>query len=397
MTSPVPDDTTVTRRTWIIAGVLSVVIALLGVGIAFAVLALRGPSAKQTASYTPVTATETSAATSRTTSATSTAPTSLTTPTTSEEATSTTSTPPGQIVRSALIAYRLGGKVYVANEDGTGDMAVADSASGAFSLSPDGRTLAIMEGATTETDHAVLIDVFTQVRAPLTSAVELPAWSPDSSWVAYTAWDSSAKHYTIHRVNRDGSQDSVVITSAADAQISPDGKRIAHTVLPLAQSSTQTISVWDVDARTTRMAPDSRGVASFAFAPSGALYFTTTGTARALRSVAPALSQSYLVASLASGTEAQTPGRLFPSPDGSKILFSMTGDDGYSRVAVADTANKKITMISARLDQTPMGWLLDGSAIIYVEGNAYQTQATSLLRMHADGTHRTLIKSGASL
>ena len=399
MTSPIPDDTIVRRRTWIIAGVLSVVIALLGVGIAFAVLALRGPGLKQTPSYTPVTSSETTSAASRSTSSTSTMPTSSALSTASAGATSTTSTPQNQIVHSARIAYRYGGKVYVANENATGDMAVADSGSGAFSLSPDGRTLAIMVGATTETDHAVLIDVETQAQVPLGYAVELPAWAPDSSWVAYTAKDKTTGLYSVHRVNRDGTGDTVVLTSAADPEIAPDGGHIAYTSLSVAitNSPTQTVKVYDIAAGRPQTVPDSYGVSSFAFASDGLLYFTTSGTGRALRSASPSLSQSSFVAPLPTGTETQTPGRLFPSPDASMLLFSMTGDDGYSRIAVADIARKKIAMIAARLDEAPLGWLLDGSAILYIEGNAYNQESTSLLRMNADGSHRVLVKNGASL
>jgi len=399
MTSPIPDDTTVRRRTWIIAGVLSVAIALLGVGIAFAVLALRRPVPKQTASYTPVTSGETTSAPSRAT-ATSTTPTSSVASTASADATSTASTPGKQIVHAARIAYRYGGRVYVANENATGDMAIADSTSGAFSLSPDGRTLAVMVGATTATDHAVLIDVETQAQAPLGYAVELPAWAPDSSWVAYTAQDKTTGRYSVHRINRDGTGDTVVLTSAADPQIAPDGEHIAYTTLSVAitNSPTQTVQVYDLAARTqAQTVPDSFGVASFAFASDGLLYFTTSGTGRALRSASPSLSQSSFVAALPTGTETQTPGRLFPSPDASMLLFSMTGDDGYSRIAVADIARKKIAMIAARLDEAPLGWLLDGSAILYIEGNAYNQESTSLLRMNADGSHRVLVKNGASL
>ena len=43
------------------------------------------------------------------------------------------------------VAYRRDGKVRVAKPDGTGETTLASSASGVFSLSPDGRTLAFVD------------------------------------------------------------------------------------------------------------------------------------------------------------------------------------------------------------------------------------------------------------
>ena len=238
MTEPIPDDTKV-RRTWVIAGVLAVVVVLVAVGAGLAVLARRGPAPVQQGTYTPLPAGSSLPSTPTTAAPGGVVPSS--TPTQSVQPTPTALSPAKPAVRRGRIAFRLNGRVYVADEDGSNAVPVVSSTVGAFSLSPDGRTLVVMKGATTDTDYAVLVDVATKSQIPLVSAVELPSWSADSSWLAYTAKSSMIGRYSIHRVNRDGSNDWVVISSAADPQISPDGAYIAHTVLPISESSTQSL------------------------------------------------------------------------------------------------------------------------------------------------------------
>jgi Tol biopolymer transport system component len=397
MTEPIPGDTNPARRNWLIAGVLSIIVVLIGVGIAFAVLALRHPTSGQPTVYTP--APETSAAASSAlTSITSAATTSSTTPTSSADSTSATSTPPGQIVRVAKVAYRLNGRLYVSGEDGADAQDVVGSASGAFSLSPDGRTLAFMEGTSTATDHAVLIDTTTRVRTTVSSAAELPTWAPDSSWLAYTSGSGTTS--SIRRVNRDGSQDSLVLSKAAEPEISPDGKRIAFTRLPDLDGAPQEIQVYDLAAKTSKFVPGSKGAVSFRFASGGVLYFAKSTAERSLFMVDVGLAQSSAIASLPPGTAQQTPGPLYPSPDGSKVLLGMIGDDGNNSVAIADVSAKSMQIISKPdlRAATPVGWVLDGSAVLYIDGNpTIPSETKSLYRMKPDGTSATLIKSGAGL
>jgi hypothetical protein len=77
----------------------------------------------------------------------------------------------------------------------------------------------------------------------------------------------------------------------------------------------------------------------------------------------------------------------------------MSGDDyGHSRVTVADVAHKTVKLIDTpRRDATPLGWLLDGSGILYIDGNWTASEAPNLYRMNPDGTHRVLLVSGARL
>jgi Tol biopolymer transport system component len=398
MTEPIPDDTT-GRRTWLIAGVLALTVVLVGVGVSFAVMALRAGDAK-TPTFTPAQPTQASGSLVESSAVTTTgagaSPTGSVTPTGAAGSTTPTTPPPGQIVRSARIAYRRQGAVWVAGEDGSNAHLVVSSADGDFSLSPDGRTLAIMKGPNETADHAVLVDVETGVESSLPAATELPSWAPDSSWVAYTAGDLLSG-FSIRRAGRDGRGDALVRSQAAAPSISPDGKRIAFAKhLQASAEDTSPISVYDLASHTTKVVPRSQGASYFSYASGGVLYFVKGGSDGWVGVADKLLSRSASVVSLPSGAEV-SPGPLMPSPDGSKVLFAMTGDDGYSRLRVVDAASRDMTSIDTRLDASPVGWLLDGSAILYVEGNAFQHEKTSLYRRDPDGSHRTIVVDGAGI
>jgi Tol biopolymer transport system component len=397
MNQPIPDDAA-HRRVWLIVGVLSIVVILVAVG-AFAVLATRTPGNKPPA-YTP--AEETSAdasslATSASVLASGTSGSTATSGTASSTTGANSGTQPKQIVRAALVAYRKDDRIWVAKEDGTGAKAIANSHAGAFALSPDGRTLALAGGPNPATDHCVLIDVATAAQAQLPLAVDLPTWAPDSSWLAYTA-GSPDVGYSIRRVDRNGSHDALLVGSGAQPEISADGKRIAYTG-HIAANASDPLHVVDISARKTYTVPSAQGALHYAWSSTGVLYFVKDSmgiTAGWLGSANAAMTKSSVVASLPTGTNV-VPGQLFPSPDGAKILFAMVGDDGYSAMYVADVAGKKITLLSTRRDAYPVQWLLNGSGLLYVEGNAIQKETPALTRVDADGTHKKVLVTGVRL
>jgi hypothetical protein len=397
MNEPIPDDA-VKRRVLLIVGVLALVAVLVGVGVAFAVLAKRTPANKPPA-YTP--AEDTSAAASSLTTSSLTATGTSGSATTTGAASSTTNVndgaQSGQIVRAALVAYRKDDRIWVAKEDGTGARSVASSHAGAFALSPDGKTLVLVQGLNPASDHSVLIDVASGAKAQLPLAVDLPTWAPDSSWLAYTA-GSSKVGYSVRRVDRTGSHDALLIGSGAQPRISVDGKRVAYTGHVTATPS-DVLHVVDVATRKTYTVPSAQGALHYAWASGGTLYFVkdATGTVVGWLGAANAdLTKSSVVASLPTGTNV-APDQLFPSPDGSKVLFAMVGDDGYSLMYMADVAAKKIALLSTRRDAYPVEWLLNGSGLLYVEGNAIQKETPALTRMDADGTHKKVLVSGVSL
>jgi Tol biopolymer transport system component len=386
---PIPDDG-LQRRTWLIVGVLSLVVVLVGVGVAFAILTNRTP-ANKAPSFSP--AEETSSAPSASTLTTSSGESSAsvtTTPTSATDATTTATTSVGQIVRSGQIAFRQGGNIWVAGEDGSAAKKVMESASGSFSLSPDGRTL-LVRGPSAAVDRPVLIDVATGVTAQLIQAIDMPTWAPDSSWLAYTA-GTAAVGYTIRRVDRDGTDDSLLVSGAAQPQISTDGARVAYT--KNAQTmSTDPVRVMDLVDRSTHTVPNAQGAAHFAWAAGGVLFFVkhslSTGTGW-LGKAEKQLEKSSVVASLPLDAN-MGPGVLLPNPLGSKVLFAMEGDDGRSKMYLADVDGKKINALSTRRDAYPQKWLLDGTGLLYVDGNSIEKETPALYRMSIDGSHKTVV------
>jgi Tol biopolymer transport system component len=384
------------RRTLLIAGVLSVVVLLIGVGAALALLAHRPVATKPP--FTPAEETSETPEVSEEPSV-SVVPTSavVTTPTPSAvttRPTSTVATPTAQIVRSGRIAYRLGGQVWVSGEDGSSAKAVYTSATGAFALSPDGRTLVAASGPSAY----VLIDTANLARLPITGPIDLPSWSPDSSWLAYTARTATGG-YAVRRVNRTGLGDALVVTGGAKPQIAPDGKRVAMTQ-SIDPGTSDALQVYDTSTKVLRGVPNGKGVQTFAWASGGVLYFAKDriGTASGwVGTTNRALTKTSVVASLPVTDPPTSPGALYPSPDGSKVLFALSGDDGHSRLQIADAAAKKVSAISTRYDAYPIGWLLDGSAVLYIDGNATQQEATSLYRIRPNGTKRTEVVKGAGL
>jgi Tol biopolymer transport system component len=399
-TEPIPDDSS-RARTWLIAAVLSVVVLLVGVGVAFGVMALRRPSTPHAdVSAVETTQSVSSLGTSSTVSTTS--PSNATTAT----STTTSSTPntTGHVVRAGRVAYRLSGQIWVADEDGGNAKQITASANDDFSLSPDGNTLVIMP----ETGGgARLVNVTTLVSASIARAVQpLPTWAPDSSWVAYTASDASG--YSIRRVNRDGSGDALIAQGAAP-EVSADGAHIAFTKTPHASTEgTDPIQVLDIGSSAKpKSVPNSGGATYYAYATSGTLFFAVQSSSRwALWSVDAHLSAKRvaLVPTALTGAPGQPgaqPGPLLPSPDGSKIAFAVVGDESSSTVCVASVSDGSVKPLlpptGVQISRTPVQWLLDGSGILFIEGNSDQGEATSLWRMKPNGSGKTLVQKGAGV
>jgi hypothetical protein len=382
---PIPEDG-VQRRTWLIVGVLSVVVVLIGAGVALAVLAHRTPSNKPPV-FTP--AEETSVPPTSTVASSSAEPSAsvLPTVTPSNESSATTGTTP--VVRAGQIAFRKGGALWVANEDGTGSRKVIDSASGEYTLSPDGRTLAVKGAAAS--DKPILVDVNAGSQISLSQAIDLPVWAPDSTWVAYTA-GAQDLGYSVRRINVDGTGEALVQSQAAQPQISVDGKRVAYVSTPHTVA-TDKLRVLEMATRKVYTIPNADGPRSFAWGAGGVLFFAKYASATGagwLGMADTTLARSSTVASLPTDVHS-APGQLIPNAAASKVLFAMEGDDGYSKMFMADVAGKRIVEIVNRLDAYPRKWLLNSTGFIFVDGNAIERDTPNLDRMNTDGKNKTVI------
>jgi Tol biopolymer transport system component len=401
MTEPIPDETS-RKRTWLIAIVLSVVVLLVGVGVAFGVMAMRRPTTPRADISAIESTSSVSALPTGSPAATSSPNTSATSPSTTPTPTPASSST--QVVRAGRVAYRFSGAIWVADENGSNPKQVIASTNDEFSLSPDGKTLVVMASTG---GGARLIDVNSLAIYAVPAAVKpLPAWSPDSSWIAYTAYDSTG--YSVRRVNRDATGDTLIHAGAAPV-VSADGTRIAFTATPhVSTEGTDPIQVLDLSTPTkTQQVKNSAGATYYAYASSGTLFFVVQHSARwelwsadshlSTRRVATV---STSLTGVAPQPQAQ-PGPLIPSPDGSKIAFAIVGDESSSTVCVATVSSGAVKALlppaDVQMSRTPVQWLLDGSAILFVEGNADQGEATNLDRMKPDGSGKVVVKKGAGV
>jgi TolB protein len=331
-----------------------------------------------------------------------------TTPTTTVPAPSTTTTASdgastpvtpnrSTFVRAALVCYREDGALWVSDEAGGSPQRIVATASGPFALSPDGRTLAFVDAAS---GSLSLVDIATKATTVVGLAeLEDPAWSPDSSFLVYTALPAGAHDTIVRRVQRDGSGRSTLGVGARP-RVAADGSVVAVSGdrssggVPIVVFSGDTsrtvgtgITVDAVAPATSTIAycdAGSVGVQSVARPPQvGVIGFDGSG-------------KRTLVKKPAAGGSAFF-GEIHVSPDGGHIVYSETGDDGYSRIFSIPIAGGRPVQLTDRRDGYPMGFSADGTELFYVDGNAIQGETTQLMAVRLDGTKRRTVVTGAGL
>ena len=405
MTAPASEERDARRRAVLVALVVGVSVLLVGAGIALAVMARRPQGVRPA---TPVGSSDTSqTATSGTVT-----PAGETTHS-SQAATATTATVasagsgsahPGTVVRSSKIAFRLGGQIFVADEDGGHAKPVYRSADAAFDLAPDASTLAV--GRPSGGGSAVLVNVASGHAVPVVNAVDLPVWAGDSSWAAYTSRDASGT-YSVRRISRDGTGDALLVKPGGSPQVSPDGRQVAF-VRTNQSANEDALAVLSVPSKTVTRLPSlsgrpiarAAGSLDYAWSPSGTLFFAqaggTTGSGY-VGQVGTSLTGVSQLVSLPATTPALAPDDLAFTPNGSQIVLTENGDDGYSRMVVVEVAKKTARQLPTRRDAYPLRWSADGTSILYIEGNAIQMENTALYTINPDGTRRVLLVAGAGL
>lgn len=296
-------------------------------------------------------------------------------------------------VRAPKIAFRVGDTVYVAAEDGSGAAKVASSAFGPYALSPDGKTLAVVDGT-----QLRLIDVASgseSFAGPAEAAP--PVWRPDSSAVLFVrAEPREAMH--VWEVKRDGSGASMLVEGVA-ASVSPDGKTVVarRDVGPVADGGSGKGVVYvsrdgagfrpvTVDGQPTAVAVlgdralvglyDSQGVSSV---------ISMGLDGRGVKGVLGAASKEPRSAW----------SELWVSPDGARVAAVATGDDGHSRVSVVDMVDGSEKKLSGRRDGYMRGWTASGEGVLLLEGNYFQGESTALMRVSVDGAARVAVVTGA--
>ncbi len=304
--------------------------------------------------------------------------------------------------RAPLVAYRLGGEVFVAREDGSQPVRVAASAEGVFALSPDGRTLALVEGGELS---FVAVDGSGRTPAGPAAATAI-AWWPDSSAVAVVRPSTGAPDVTeVWRVPLRGGSPARVLDAGAPS-IGPDGTLAAPAPASADAGGAPRGSVWVVPRGGTASAVPVSGHPTECAPGAGSVVFALQGVApgAATPAIEPGVwamrpdgaSQRRIVGPPASPIPFGY-GRLSLSPDGRTLLFAEVGDDGYSRAFTVPVAGGTPRPLTVRRDTYPLGWSSDGARVFFVEGNAFQGEPTSLMSAAPDGTGRRVVVEGAGL
>ncbi len=299
---------------------------------------------------------------------------------------------PAAVVRAPRIAFRVGATVYVADEDGTpSKKVVSGSAIGAYSLSPNGMTLAVVNGPNLE-----LVDVGSGKRTAVGPAeVSPPVWEPDSDGALFVKAVGGSK-FEVWRVEADGGSPRRIAAGSA-VSVSPDGrvvvvrppdggfapgKTAGHVLVSENGGSFKTVSVTGFP---TAVAAGNNRMFIAVDGPSGAGIVSTDLGGRAARSLRGA----------PSGDAESTWTGLSLSPDGTRVVAAATGDDGYSRISVLPASGGSEVRLSQRRDGYVRGWNAKGDAIFMIEGNYFQGEPTVLVSVRPDGSRRTPVVTGA--
>lgn len=293
--------------------------------------------------------------------------------------------------RAPRLAYRLGAEVWVADEDGGNAVKVADSEQGRFALAPDGTVLAWIDAGA----HVLhLTTVATGVDIAVGPAEDVaPGWSPDSSYVAYTA--QSPERLEVRRVGKDGSGDAPV-GAGHSPTVSPNGLAVAYltgTVPGVAGG----IVVKELSGVASTL--DGITASDVVFGGDGLIYTVSNSSVASERIMTSAIDGSR-ARELVGATTLARPvlyTGLSLSPDGKHLIYAATGDDGFSRSFISWLVDPTPIALTVRRDTYPMRWSADGEHVYFVEGNSFQGERTSLMRCSAEGLGRTVIVEGAGL
>lgn len=367
------------RRIGIAAGLA---VAVLGVAATLALSATREPDGERSTetSRTIIPAEET-------TETTVTLPSYDETPAAGTDAPDTVVTPPPTTappaVRAPVVVYRRAGVFCIASEDGTGERQLAASTAGVYSLSPDGGALAFVDSAA---ETLIIVDTASGASVAVgPAAQDVPAWSPDSAWLVYTAAGPK-----VTRVERSGIGPKALFAGSMPAVSVADG-----TVVGLNASGEivvvrgGSVSRLSAVGAVTGLATDGAAVYYGTIVPSDGSV--------TLRAVGMGGGGGRVLVACPEATRAVTFGNLLLSPDGSQLAFAERGDDGYSRLFSVPAGGGAAASLSVRRDCYPVRWSADGTDLLFIEGNAIQGDPTALMRVAPDGGSRRLLTDGAGL
>lgn len=287
--------------------------------------------------------------------------------------------------RAARVAYRLDGALWVSDEAGAHARRVIASAAGAFSLSPDGATLAVVGGSPST---LALVDVASSRAASVGPAdLEAPVWSPSSAWLAYDAGLGTE----VRRVDRDG-RNARTLGSGSDPAIGPDGTSYAFVTL------------------VGRLAYSRAGAVPREFQPPRSAEEVALSTDRIFYSVGATLPAGLSIRVM--GLDGTGDRQLVGAPsdpkagryddfmldgDATWLVYTIAGDDMHSRMYAVRTDGGRDVVLSPRRDGYPLRWSADYLKILFIDGNVLQGESTQLVSVAPDGTSRLILVPNAGL
>lgn len=315
--------------------------------------------------------------------------------TTTSGAVTTAPSPTG--VRAAIVAFRRSGAIWVATERGRDTDRVVPSSGGPFALSPDGRTLAVVD----EVARTVsLVDVRSRRVTPVGAAVpDRPSWAPDSSRVAFTSQMEDAHDTVVRSVLRRGGPASTLGAGsnprplANGTIVAVSGERSARGT-PLVVFSPGGSRLVGSGIVVNDVAPVRGG---FAYCDAGSPGVQGVSRAPSLGTLRTDGSARRTLVDRPRSSESAFFGRVESSPDGRWLAFAESGDDGYSRLFAVPVRGGTPKQVSTRRDAYLVGWSADGSEILYIDGNGLRGEATRFMAVRRDGTRRRIIIEDAGL
>ncbi len=367
------------RRALIAAGAGAVLVAM---AVVVVVLLTRAPAAGPSATYEPIPGSGV-ATTPPTTDATGSV--TATGAARADDASATASATGSTAAATCQIAYSAR-VIRVASLTGR-EVTLAKSSEGVFRfVRPDSRTLAYVDAARRARARRC------RVRTPVTvgpAALDRPVWPTGSGWCAYTGAGTQAG---VRRVSRDGSGASTLFAGESPT-VSRDGSVIAGIRIS-ADGSTSLVILRSGRATTV---PVTGFALDIAVTPSRVFYAVAADDLADAEIRSADLSGGGTIV-LRSGTQAGARSsfqELCVSPDGLRLAFAEAGDDGYSRLFAMNVGDgSAFVPLSVRRDDYPLCWGCDGR-LYFIEGNAWQGEATSLMAVGPDGTGRTTVLKDA--
>ena len=396
MTSPIPTDNE--RRLHIAVIAIAAFVAMAMVAAAAWTLSRPKPSRElPNGSFTP--AQETSASSPATGGVSSGATSSTQVTAGSGESTQTQvsqdETDTTAIVNAHKIAYRIAHSLHVANEDGSAATPAYGSSS-AYALSPDGLNVASIEGGELAIVAVGRRPASKAALTPGTPAEDVtPVWTPDSSEVLFVRADKDGVPSVWRYIVSAGT--SMKVGPGSGMALSPDGG--TTVTLPTEATDSGVLGVWRADGRSYTVTAPAGDPVAVAVA-NGRIYVSTmssSGDASLWSLSLDGKQHKRLEGATSAGSTSATYGQLILSPDGSRLLYTVEGDDGYSRIRIVPTAGGTSVAISGRRDGYPLEWTADGKHVLFIEGNAYQGQTTALWRSDLTGHQRKELVKQATL